>query len=113
MPIFYYISFSYNKDQQTLSIKDLTDIKPLKDPHLCFMYSEIRFLLGGQWDLWIRPIIKDNKLRRIERELSSNIATSHKLPELYNMLMGYTNSSNPEKVLLPKVEKMRQEYIKQ
>lgn len=118
MPIFYYISFSYNKKDSTLSIKDLTDLKPLKDPHLCFSDPEIKFLIGGQWDIWIRPVIKNNTLKRIEKEINCNIATSHQLPELYNMLRGYAikleseEKLEPEEKLKVKVEKLRQEYLK-
>lgn len=110
MPNFYYISFKYESGK--LSIKNFSDIKPLKDPHFSFDLKEIEFMLTGQWDMWVDITLKDDKLVCVKKEVNCNIAVDNDYPEMYILLAEYCAPNEPDHLLLPKIYAMEDEYWK-
>lgn len=114
MPNFYYISFKYEAPNQyspkRLTIKEFTDIKPLKDPHFCFDLCEIEFMLTGHWDMWVNATIKNDKLLRVQKEVNCNIALDNEYPEMYILLTEFFAPAEPDDTLLPQIYEMERKY---
>ena len=114
MPNYYYISFQYGSISKffpaKLSIKNITDVKPLKDPHFVFDLREMEFLLTGQWDIWIKMTLKNDKLVLVEKVVNCNVAINEQYPEMYILLTEYFAPKEPDDVLLPQIYELERKY---
>jgi hypothetical protein len=117
MPKFYYISFKYDSPNEfmpkRLSIKEFSDVKPLKDPHFSFDLREIEFMLTGHWDMWVNVTLKDDKLVRVQREVNCNVALDNEYPEMYILLTEFYTPAEPDDTLLPQIYEMEAKYWEQ
>jgi hypothetical protein len=114
MPQFYYISFKYeapyNFSAKRISIKDVTNIKPLRDPHFTFDLREMEFMLTGHWDMWVEPTFKDDRLVRVRKEVNCNVALENEYLEMYILLTEHCAPAEPDDTLLPRIYEMEKGY---
>ena len=108
MPNFYYISFKYESNR--LAIKDISDIKPLKDPHFSFDLNEMEFMLTGHWDMWVDFTLKEDRLVKVRREVNCNVALDNEYPEMYILLTEFYAPAEPDDTLLPQLYEMERKY---
>ena len=107
--IFFYISFKYETTNPLLPkkiyMKEFTTLKPLRDPHVCFDFQEMEFLLSGQWDIWLKPIFEDNVFIGVEKIVNCYEAAENSYQELYIVLSKFYSPSEPDDILLPIIYK--------